>query len=245
MTSDRNNDEVKKRVEFVKENVGKETLDILEKAGMGVDTSLAKILSKGIEKEKILESIRNNWAPGVVEKNCMASELVYLMDSNNPNDMFTKELYRRLDLLELSDKQKQDFIQSDYSILQRRPKLLKFERWVARNYIMQGIRKEDLLKPEECALSELIAMFDDADSARVRDHHWLAEKTMEAVWDVLRGLENKRSPYYAEYDKRLENWGWTEDQSNSYVKNECMLLARLKWGYHKDPEWVEKTMVKS
>jgi hypothetical protein len=101
-----------------------------------------------------------------------------------------------------------------------------------------------LLKPLQCTLSELIAVYDDADAARVRDHNWLPKKTMEAVWYVL-GENTNKSPYYAEFNSRVKNWNWKKKQSNSYIKNECMLLARLKWGYHSDPEWINETILKS
>ncbi len=238
-----NSEELERRVEFVEKTAGKDTVDILEKAGLDVNAALRSILSKKISEEKALEEKRKDWSRGKVERNCMTSELIYLMDTNNPECGFKKELERRLDLLNLADEQRTTFIQSDYSIMQERTPKPPISRWVGRYYITPGVTTATLLKPEQYTLSELLAIFDDADAARVRDHRWLPEETMKAVWYVLAGNENK-SPYYAEFDSRVRNWSWNENQSNSYVKNECMLLARLKWGYHSNPEWIEETVVK-
>jgi len=232
--------ELERRTKLVKDGVGKDALKILEEGGLNVNSAMANILSDKIKEE---EAGKRAFLQTPREETSLTSELVYLMGKNK-KDVFYSELQRRLDLLNLSTIQRAEYIHSELEALDtRKQKPSKNERWTVKYFIVQGTTKEDLLKPEECTLSEIIALFDDADAARVRDHHWLPKEAMNAIWYVLAGKEDK-SPYYAEFDSRVEKLGWKEPQSNSYVKNECMLTSRWKWLYNDIPAWQENTMVK-
>jgi hypothetical protein len=237
--------ELEKVTKTVKDNVGKDAIKVLEESGLNVSSAIGNILSKKIERE---ETGKKAFLQTPREETSLTSELVYLMNRKK-NDVFQSELQRRLALLSLSTIQKAEYIHSELEALDtRKQKPSKNDRWTTKYFIVQGTTKEDLLKPEECTLSEIITIFDDADAAWVRDHHWLAKETMEAIKYVLVGKEGKyslkTSPYYAEFDSRVGRLGWKEPQSNSYIKNECMLTSRWKWLYDDTPAWQESTMVK-
>jgi hypothetical protein len=232
--------ELEKATKAVKDGVGKDALKLLEESGLNVNSAIGNILSEKIKKE---ETGKKAFLQTPREETSLTSELVYLMDRNK-NDIFQSELQRRLALLNLSTMQKAEYVHSELEALDtRRTKPSRDDRWTVKYFIFQGTTKEDLLKPEECTLSEIITIFDDADAARVRDHHWLADETMKAIKYVLIGKEG-RSPYYAEFDSRVGKLGWKDPQHNSYVKNECMLTSRWKWHYDDAPAWQENTMVK-
>ncbi len=237
--------ELEKATKTVKDNVGKDALKILEESGLNVNSAIGNILSEKIKRE---ETGKKAFLQTPREETSLTSELVYLMDRNK-KDVFYSELQRRLTLLNLSTMQRAEYIHSELEALDtRKQNPSKNDRWTTKYFIVQGTTKEDLLKPEECTLSEIITIFDDADAAWVRDHHWLADETMKAIKYVLAGKEGKyslrTSPYYAEFDSRVGKLGWKEPQSNSYIKNECMLTSRWKWHYDDNPAWQENTMVK-
>jgi hypothetical protein len=230
---------LEERTKLVKKVAGK-AIDTLKKEGIDVDSAIKNILSGVIEKEEVCKAALLQTPR---EETSLTSELVYLMKMDE-RDVFYSELQRRLKLLNLSAAQQAMFTHSDLEALNlRKSKPSKDERWVIKYYIINGITKEDLLKPEECTLSELIAILDDANAAWVRDHEWLREETLEAVYYVLRG-EKGKSPYHNELLSRTKKWKWAEHQLGSYIRNECMLLERWKWGYHDNPAWQEDTMIK-
>lgn len=231
--------EIEKATALVRKNVGKDVTELLGKRGIDVNSAINSIISEKVEKE--IES-RKAFLQTPQEETSMTSELVYLM-SEKKNDVFYSELQRRLDLLNLSAMQRASYIHSELEALDsRKVKPPKKERWTTKIYIMQGTKKEDLPKPEECTLSEMIAIYDDADAARVRDHHWLPNETMEAVWYALSGKNG--GPYYSEFDSRTKSLDWKKSQVSSYVKNDCMLTARWKWHYNDDMAWQANTMFK-
>jgi hypothetical protein len=141
--------------------------------------------------------------------------------------------------------QRAAYVKSDLEALDgRKTKPPEEERWTTKIYFMQGTKKEDLLKPEDCTLSEIVAIVDDANAAWWKDHHWLEGDTMKAVGYALFGANKRKSPYHNEFLSRVNNWDWKEPQFGSYIKNDCMLLERWKWNYHDNPAWQENTMVK-
>lgn len=236
--------ELEERVKRVKKQVGDDCLKILEQEGINTDAAIERVLSEQILKENALQERREGGPiDGNVALDCLTSELIFLM---NENDDFEKELKRRFDLLGLSKKQSADLIKKEKQILTtlERPR----KRWAGHYFLIEGVKKEDLPSPQELTLSELILIVDDANAAWVRDHEWLCEETFAAVSYVI-GNKKEGSPYHNEFLSRLKTLDFTEDQAGppnqvgSFIRNECMILERLKWGHHSNPAWQKSTMI--
>ena len=230
--------ELEKATKLVKGSLGEDAEKILEDHGIDVNSAISNILSEKIERER---TAARAFLQTPREETSLTSELVYLMRGK---DAYRSELQRRLDLLNLSAMQRAAYIKSDLEALDTRKfKPPEEERWTTKIYLMQGTKKEDLLKPEECTLSETVSIVDDANAAWWRDHHWLGDDTMKAVGYVLTG-EKGKSPYFNEFLSRVNNWDLKEPQWGSYIKNDCMLLECWKWNYNENPAWQESTMLK-
>lgn len=233
---------VQKRIEWIKKQAGDEIIEALKKHGANVDKALKRIVTEQVKKEEQQRQEKRALAlEGTPLVDCMTSELVILHKQTN-DKAYQKELQKRFDLLGLTDKQQRNFIESEKERAKSRSFPSLYPSGLARHYfLMDGVGIEDLPKPEQCLTSELIALTDDADAAWAKDHHWLKEKTMNAVGKIV-GVDGKPL-YYKEYERRTEKWGWTRLQQHSFTKNEGLILGRAKWRYHSDPSWEKETML--
>lgn len=234
-------EDVKKRVDSVKQGVGEECVGVLRKAGIDVDQAIGKIVSENIMKEAGVKERLGLALP----KDCMTSELLLMTEKEE--DVYHKEFERRMTLLGLTKEQVEKIENEDKEIIKARnlsPEA-RDVRWSCFFFIMDGKGVEDMPKPEQLTLSELIMIIDDANAALWRDHGWLQDKTFKIIPHVL-GIDDegncKHSPYYDEFEKRTGGYGLTKDQKASFVGNESLVLKRLKWGYGNEPAWLPETM---
>lgn len=234
-------EKIRKRTDRVKSIAGNQAVKVLGGDSI-VDKALKPIITeqvKGEEGEKQKKAAVS--IEGLPLADCMTSELIVLHRQFKDNK-YQEELQRRFDLLGLTDEQRELFEKSEMERIKDRPFPALYPTGLTRHYfLMQGVGIEDIPTPEQCLSSELFAIFDDAHAASVRDHHWLPERTMNAVKEVLGG--NKESPYFVEYDRRVEEWGWTALQISSFNKNEMLILWRVKWRNYGTKTWRKETMV--
>lgn len=235
-------EKIQERIKRVKDSVGDETVEVLKEQGLNVDEALKDIVTEQVKKEEHQEQEKRALIiEGLPLADCMTSELVILYQQTN-DSAYQEELQRRFDLLGLTEEQQGHFIESERERVRDRPFPSLYPGGLARHYfLMDGVGIEDLPAPEQCLASELIVLTDDAQAAWVRDHHWLKEKTMNAVAKII-GRDGEPI-YYREQERRMKEWGWTRPQEASFTKNECLLTARIKWRYHNDPAWQAETMV--
>ncbi len=235
-------EKVRKRIDWIKEKTGDDTIKILEKMGLDVDEAL-----KGIVTEKINEQEHQRKEKEVLNieglplTDCMTSELIILHDQFRDNK-YLEELQRRLNLLGLTDEQQEIFEKSERERAKNRPFPALYTMGLVRHYfLMDGIGIENIPTPQQCLTSELFAIFDDAHAAWVRDRRWLQKKTVDAIEQICGS--RKASPYFEEYNQRVKEWNWTSLQRHSYNKNEILILGRVKWGHHNTLAWQPETMV--
>jgi hypothetical protein len=228
--------EVEKRIQFIKKQVGEDGLRILEEEGIRVDDALNSIIADQVKQGLILRA--EVIIPNV--KNMMTSELAYF--SNNLGDDYGLEYVRRLKLMGFTD----EMIAKSYSLeketISLKEDLARKNPWVQRYFISCDSTPENIPKIEELTLSELILITDDANSAFSRDHHYLPNPAWNAVCITACCVGYTEARYVNEAHKRAKTIGWTEKQISAFTKNECMLTARLKWGYDDKPAWTEETV---
>ena len=93
----------------------------------------------------------------------------------------------------------------------------------------------DSIKLENCTFSELVYLTDDANSAYVRDHHWLPAETWNLVCQHALSFGTCKSAW--ETRNRMKSIGLTEEQEGIFVRNECQIAKRLRWHYSEDIAW--------
>lgn len=228
-------DEIQRRKKFIKDRVGKETLDILKEAGLNVDDAMDKIIGNRIAKEKETKSQTD--IPRI--DNFMTSELVYW--SKNPEDIYGKEYARRLDSIGFNQEKISGLYVNDQKILSSKEDKQRKSSWAQRYYLIDSITPETLPESKEMALSELIVITDDANAAFFRDHEWLPEKAWKALCIASIQAEYCEGRYNTELVQRTVKKDWSNEQVNAYARNECLLIERLKWGMHKNPAWTKET----
>ena len=169
----------------------------------------------------------------------MTSELAYL--SKLPEDEFGMEYARRLSLLNLSDEQISNLYNHEKKILGLKQDNDRGGIWGSRIFITKNSSSKGLPKIEELTLSELLLLTDDANSALVRDHEWLPDEAMESVF--IAACEGPSEGRYAkEYNKRTAEMSWSKAQNCAYVRNECLLIERIKWRWHNEQAWTKETV---
>lgn len=220
----------------IEEKIG---FGILSDAGIDVYDRVDDIIEKQLEQKKklIMESEKTT------VYNKMTSELVYL--SETLKDVYGTEYTRRLKLLGFSDEQVHELYLSEKEILAIKDDEGRQKPWVRRHFINPGSTLETMPEPDEIPLSELILITDDANAALWRDHEWLPEDAMKAVYVAACSTPytaDNGAKYIKEYNKRTEEMEWVKGQSSAYLRNECLLTERFKWGMHQNPAWIKKTI---
>ena len=237
-------DEVNKKVDQVLKKVGEDAAEVLRKAGIDVKVAITPIISERIMKD----AATNERAALALSRDCMTSELVFLME--NDGDKYHQEFMRRTAMLGLDAKQAQKMMDDDGAIiaLRKLPKEMKGRRWAGARFFVDGQGIEDMLRPEQLTLSELIMIIDDANAAITYQHHdHLQEKTYAIIGHVLgprievhgfMKYDLSRSPFHSEFVRRANEYGMSASYGK-FMRNECMLLERLKWRYNENPAWVQ------
>lgn len=229
--------DIEERKRFIFERVGEEALQILRDGGIDVNSAVTRLLE---EEQKKQENLETQAEFGTVN-DIMTSELVY--KSTSPEDVYGNEFTRRLKAIELSEEQISSLYQMESLILSVDGTLKeqRTEPWVRRYFIMPDSTPESLPKVGEMTLSELILITDDANSAFFRDHHVLPEKAWAALCIAATCAQYTEARYAWALNGRTEKLGWSKAQGGAYVKNECLLTKRLKWGNHENPAWTQET----
>lgn len=229
-------DDVERRKNEIFEKMGPEAIQILKNSGIDVNSAVTDILKEQKRKQQNLE-VQAEFA---TINDIMTSELVYR--SKSIEDVFGKEYSRRLNLIELKEEQVKSLYQIESLIVSTSE--LKEQRkqpWVRRYFIGADLTPEKLPSAKMMTLSELILIEDDANSAFWRDHEWLPEKALKAVCIASSCAEYCQAMYAIEFEERTKKLGLSIPQANAYVRNECLLTERLKWGMHKNPAWSKET----
>ncbi len=226
--------DLEQRKKEILSRLGDAGLDVLRSAGIDVDSGIMHILEKQAEKKRELELQASS---GSVD-DMMTSELVY--KSASLEDVYGTEFTRRLQLIALDHYKISSLYQLDSLILSARD--LKDERaqpWSRRYFFIDKQTTPDNLPAKGLlTLSELILITDDASSAFARDHEALSGETWAAV---CKAAVQAGAHYAFGLRERVEKLNWNPAQEGAFVKNECMLTERLKWGYDAKPAWTAQT----
>ena len=233
------NKEVKEHIQLIKQRVGDSTLKILQEAGIDVDKALQEIVKEKLLLANLIDQERKDVATnGLPSENCMTSELVHYSYMHGDN-AYKEEMERRFALLKLTQEQIKQFVEIEVSIIVRR-RILRPTGLAYKYFLKSDTTIESLPKPTDCLSSEIISMVDDANAAWVRDHEWLSEQVWAAVCYIR---DNNGGSYHNELIKRFKKLKLKEWQIRTFVKNECMIISRLKWACHSSLAWKENTIV--
>lgn len=173
-------------------------------------------------------------------QNCMTSELLFeaLNDTTTDSDktLYITEFERRLKIMRLSDEQISKFRECDEKVI-KNGCYMKSEILLATKPFITHDMNRDSIKTDYCTFSELVYLTDDANSAYVRDHGWLPEGAFALVCRHALRCGTYEAAYTLR--NRMKEMGLTEEQEGIFVKNECQIAKRLRWGYSNDPAWCE------
>jgi len=231
-------EDIEARKRFIYEQVGEEALNILKNSGLDTDKAVTNLLKVQKARERELEA----QAKFRTVDDIMTSELVYR--SQKLEDIYGKEYSKRLQLIGLDKNQVNQTYSQEKLILSSEIGIFQGQReepWARRYFIVQGVTKDNLPKPGQFTLSELIAITDDANAAFWRDHHFLSEETWGALCIAACCAQYTEARYAYAFKERVKSLGWSKEQDGSYTKNECLLLERLKWDRHENPAWTHES----
>ena len=228
-------DPIEQRKKFIYEQVGAEAIQLLRDSGINVDLAVTRILKKQ-EEEKGMKELAT--AIPTVD-NTMTSELAYL--SRGLEDTFGQEYTRRLSLMELREDQIRGLYHEEKLIAASDFEEDRRQPWVQRYFIGSGSTPDNLPKPEQLTLSEILSITDDANSAIWRDHHVLSDEAWQAVCIAACCVQYAEARYAHAFNNRVQRLGWSEEQKSAFCKNEFGLTAKLKWGYHNNTLWTPET----
>ncbi|MBR9703902.1 hypothetical protein GOV12_00695, partial [Candidatus Pacearchaeota archaeon] len=231
-----NMDDLFKQVE---EQVGKQVMDILRDEGLDMDVGIKRIL----KQEKDEQDLRELKTAIPTTKNTMTSELVYLSQSGQ--EQFKSEYFRRLQLIGLSEEKISSLYDTEQRILSRDNRILQPERkkpWLQRYFLFPDVSTPDNLpKPDDLTLSELILITDDANAAIVRDLRRFNGKSWEALEIASSDQHGSKGNYINAFMNRVQDIRWSNPQSTAFCLNEYGLLSRYKWGHHENDLWTKES----
>lgn len=169
-------------------------------------------------------------------QDCMTSELLFqaMNTSNSKGDIYISEYERRLKMMELTDEQIVKFRKADETAISNGCYIKKDALLSAKPFIETDMGV-DSIKLENCTFSELVYLTDDANSAYINEHHWLSSETWSLVCQHALAAGICKSAW--ENRSRMKSIGLTEEQENIFVKNECLIAKRLRWGYSQELAW--------
>lgn len=241
--------------QFILNRLGADAKRMLEGVGINVEGAIEKVLE---EKEWQFEVTRGKQLielKSLPTPDILTSELVQLCALPGDNSEYSQELQRRLSLLELTNKQKEMFIALDLEALGKKDPQFRQEALAVGYHILDSTTIETLPNPSSCLTSELIMVVDDANATLFRDHHWLSDEVAAAVY-FARGefrfdkektgwVLDKKGPYIEESERRFDLIGLEEWQRRSFVRNECLITGRAKWGYRPEQKsWTPESMAR-
>ena len=171
-------------------------------------------------------------------QDCMTSELLFQSmqpDISAPDKAsFLAEYERRLRMMGLTDEQIVEFRKADELAINNGC-YIKSDVLLTTRPFIEAHMNTDSIKMENCTFSELIYLTDDANSAYIRDHHWLPSEAWALVCEHALRCGTCKSAW--ENRNRMKAIGLTEEQEGVFVRNECKIAERLRWHYTEDLAW--------
>jgi len=228
---------VAERKEYILTRLGEQGLKALKDFGINVDSAITQILQKQAIHQIGLEVKAES---GDVN-NMITSELVY--KSASPEDAYGQEFKRRLQGICFTDEQISSLYQIEQIILSVDENLSEHRKqpWVRRYFIMPNSTPQTIPEKEFLTLSELVLISDDANSAFWRDCDALPNQAWAALCIAACCAPYTEGKYANHFNERTQKFGWSKAQNYAYVRNECLLTERLKWGMHEKPAWIPET----
>lgn len=171
-------------------------------------------------------------------QDCMTSELLFQAMNTDASDAdkasYLSEYERRLRMMGLTDEQIEKFRECDEKAINNGC-YIKADILLATQPFIKADMHSDSIKMENCTFSELVYLTDDANSAYVRDHHWLSSEAWSLVCKHALNCGTCESAF--ENRNRMQSIGLTQEQEGIFVKNECQIAKRLRWNYSQDLAW--------
>ena len=171
-------------------------------------------------------------------QDCMTSELLFqamkVAISDSERSSFLAEYERRLKMMDLTDEQIVKFREADETSINNGC-YIKPETLLVTKPFIEANMNVDSIKVENCTFSELVYLTDDANSAFIRDHHWLPKEAWHLVCQHALNFGTCKSAIMLH--NRMESIGLTEEQIGIFIRNECQIAKRLRWHYSNDMAW--------
>lgn len=215
---------------FLLEQLGADAIAALEGIGLNVDEAVTSVLlDKYAGQAELSRKDRLLDLKKLAIEDLLTSELCYLSGLPGANPAYREELERRLALLGLTPEQAQEFTLIDQEALERKDPHQRAEGVGVSIYVFGDTTMESLPSPDQCLTSELVAIIDDAGAAIARDHTWLPPEAYAAA-AYASGSFTGQSPYNDELVARFSRMGLGEDKFGPFIRDECLILGREKWG---------------
>ena len=171
-------------------------------------------------------------------QDCMTSELLFqAMNTEisiSDKTSYLSEYERRLRIMGLTDEQIAKFRKCDEIAITNGCYIKPTVLLATKPLILKDMNV-DSIKMENCTFSELVYLTDDANSAYMRDHHWLPSSAWDLVCKHSLHCDTCASAY--ETHNRMQSIGISQEQESIFVKNECQIAQRLRWNYSQDLAW--------
>ena len=178
----------------------------------------------------------------------MTSELVsHSASLEREDDAYGKEFIRRLGLIDLTDEQSADLYQRESLLLSyKRLKRERNEPWIRRSFFIDSTTINSIPRRELLTLSELILVTDDANFyypgyAEIRYHKAVSKRMVAVCNATFRASNSGEAIYMSCFRERVQGLGWSSEQENAFIRNECLLTGRLKWNYPQREAWTAET----
>ena len=171
-------------------------------------------------------------------QDCMTSELLFQAmqaeTSNFEKNTFLAEYNRRLSIMKLTDKQINDFRKLDEFVISNGCYITSDVLLATKPFIEANMNK-DSIQMDHCTFSELVYLTDVANSAYIRNHHWMSSSVWALVCEHALRCGECKSAW--EVRNRMKLIGITEEQEGIFVSNECLIVQRLRWHYTDKFAW--------
>lgn len=196
----------------------------------------AIITEYGVTKESTSEGEAQLEEKDVPLSDMMTSELCYHYCMNK-NDSNKDEYCRRLESIGVSEDIINKLWEMELTVFNNTIGSLKSrDNLWARRFIFPGDLNVELLEKvyKILSMSEMLLFTDDANAAEIR----LEGKCSEDEWNAICMLSTQKDAKYAIRMKEiLETAGLNDEQIGTFIRNECLILERLKWGWHEKEAW--------
>jgi hypothetical protein len=215
--------------------------EILKRYGIKIDIkeTLEKIAEEkswrfDITRGAALINLRN-----IPTEDVLTSELIQMWATPGVDRKYGAELEYRFSLLGLTDDQKKAFLASDLKALSKKDPHIAGQALSTNRWDFSSIN--NLPKVDSCTASELVSVIDAANAAWTYDHEWVSDDSIGAIGLAM----SANGQFHKDLMKRFNLMGLVERQWRSFIKNECLITSRAKWGYKpSEKSWTPDSMVK-